>query len=765
MARGIGSSVRPVWRAVRLVALLIGLIVLAFAVDLYFRFDRYADSAVERFLANARAPLDRELPPVAHAIPYASADIQPIGGQGDVLSCSVPPFVDRLAFPRRGNLAPISLRMRQACAFHDYCYRHGAATYGYSQADCDYLLLEHAYRICRFINTSSTVSRCVTDARKVLLGVRLGGQENFKHADRLTPAPWNAEQPCPKNERSSADVPAAMRVADDSCTSSYFEFNPYPIRAQGYTVHRIADAPQSSPALMRKALYVFDIRPTATRLTIVGWTNDEKRKAYCIGYELPGAFKHLSVPPLVARSGGEGAASEDWFVWWRRFDLENTGGHLAVIAPGRASLADWTAVFAGATSFHLPESECGKLLPTGSPAGEARRASNVILIGESEEHQEDAEFSELHAAPGLGPESGKIRLMALRTHSCGAQKRPWPSRTAGQFEQRPVNALCFHDFVVDPAGPGFQKSEPYLVRDSINRWHEGTVHGDKGDGFDPDRYRNFVTAPMPLASGDKTSTPAFAWLRRGEADGTTYEASALVRRSFHRGDLGAGLPVVQLEGFEEWADPVFVFDRTGKPQLVSLRDDGGDEGAIKMHQWVLPNTEGDYSRKIGDDCARPNWSSEPRRSLNDCAQAVVPRKLIAESCTRRLDSTWLVRPAVVLPPAKARNVADIVFARVTITAPKAGANGLITGFDFDLDLRIAEITTAGECVSSSPKPLKGEIAAPRLKDNDRERQVRETIAALRSVPVLVADLEPNTRYAVVPDAKRPARTHLFPLSY
>src|SRR3954451_2382959 len=43
----------------------------------------------DKLLANARAPIDRELPPTAYPISYAAADIQPVGGHGEILSCSI----------------------------------------------------------------------------------------------------------------------------------------------------------------------------------------------------------------------------------------------------------------------------------------------------------------------------------------------------------------------------------------------------------------------------------------------------------------------------------------------------------------------------------------------------------------------------------------------------------------------------------------------------------------------------------------------------
>jgi hypothetical protein len=783
-AGGPRPLLRTSWRILRRAALVCGFLVLTFIVSLFFWSDWYADLAVEQLFANARAPADRELPITAHAISYASSDVQPVGGQGDILSCSVPGFLERAIFPRRGELASISLRMRQACAVHDYCYRHGAATYGYTQADCDYLLLEHAYRICRFINTQFTVSKCVTDARKVLLGVRLGGREAFKHSDRLTPALRDADEPCGRDKRSPLRDSSVL--ADDSCTSSYFEFNPYPIRSRGYTVYRVADAPESSEPMKQKALYMFEIRPTGTQVTIVAFTKDGDEPR-CTRLRLPGRFDHLSVPPLVVRSSGDGELGEDWFVWWRRFDLDQTGGQLAVLAPRRAAMSDWTKLFPGAGSRDNEESErqhpaerCEGLILGGATASNARPAWRVLQIGEKSDGRDDAEFSELHPAPGFKSADGTIRLMALRTHSCGRQKRPWFSTKSGEIDNRNVNILCFHDIVVDPAKagdqkhPDFQKSEPYVLRDAINRWHEGTVHGDRGDGFEPDRYRNFVTPPIPMAGYIKPQArllardvPALAFLRRGERRGETYEETALLRRAIHRGDIGGGLPVIRLAGFEEWADPVAVLGRTGVPQLIALREDRDDGRRIKIYRWAIPHAKKkNYPNKVGEDCARrPIWDDE--RSLNDCARAIVSRATIADVCTQQLDSSWLVRRPIVLPPASRGDIGDVVFTRITISRADAGKSGKQR---FELHARIAAIKATGDCklLSSGPHRLppivdQAPSGAASHKLQEWQEKAGVVLADLRAEPVLVADLDQNERFIIFPNSKRARETKLFKL--
>jgi len=175
-------------------------------------FDRIADTV----LANEVRYDDREAPHTAYAIAASSDGVQLIGGQGKGLSCSLPLGAQALAFLRGNKQAPIALQMRQACAFHDYCYRHCNATYGYSQADCDFMLQQQAFRLCKLINRETSISKCETNARKVTVGVRSGGFGSFKRA----------------------------RALKDKKASTFFEFDPYPVRSASFRVIRIVDAPQ-----------------------------------------------------------------------------------------------------------------------------------------------------------------------------------------------------------------------------------------------------------------------------------------------------------------------------------------------------------------------------------------------------------------------------------------------------------------------------------------------------------------------------------------
>ena len=719
-------------------------------------------SIANQVLADARPPQDRELPPTAYGISFSSADIQTVGGQGRELSCSIPWLVENFIFQRKQGFASISLRMRQACVFHDYCYRHGAATYGYSQADCDYMILDHAYRICRYINLPGGVERCARDARKVLLGVRWGGSDSFKRSDGI---PSGLGGPAIKN-CSMADMKseAAESVAhfDDRCASSYFEFNPNPSRAQRYSVYRIADAPNNwvNAGLRRKALYAFEMRPSGSRVTIVGW-NEDHHVAACIGYDLPGTFDFLNSPPQIARSGPSvGVAAEDWFVWWRRVDLENVRGKIAILAPGRAGFSEWLRLFPGTREFN-PDG-CSSISAVASSINEVRPASNVILISDKKivpaptqqstpssarkTEIDTANFSELHPAPGFEAGS-KIRMVALRTHTCLSEA---------------TNILCYHDFLIDPAGPYYQYQEPYVVRDFINvqpetfakdrtvsRENIDARFNPKYDGSEPDRYRNFVTPPIVVAApkqrlrkSDKDdSAPVLSWLRRGEASGEGYKESGLLRRAHRGGDngeLGLGYEIIQLLDFKEQADPLFVLGRTTEePRLLSMGIELKNPKTVSMRQWTLPKK----FEPVDEDCWKRR--TKYRNLLSACSQAFVLPEFIGKDCMKHIDESWIVRRPVVDATARANGSAVIMFNRI-IT--RSSAAGVIV----ELQARFATVKPH-DCAMSAITIYRFASDGLQKKPESPEALVSYTarIKALRASPVLLADMSDEGRYELV----------------
>lgn len=178
---------------------------------LYVGLRPVADVWVSTIFKNAPEPLDEELPVTVTAFRSAANVVSTIGGKGEGLNCSMPWGID-LAFAKRNDreaTIPVRQRFRQACVFHDLCYRHGLATYGYSQNDCDELLQEHALRICISISPGSTLSECQIDAKKVAAGVKMGGFNSYQG--------WG--------------------------NSTHFEFDPNPYRASRFSAVRAVDHP------------------------------------------------------------------------------------------------------------------------------------------------------------------------------------------------------------------------------------------------------------------------------------------------------------------------------------------------------------------------------------------------------------------------------------------------------------------------------------------------------------------------------------------
>ena len=158
---------------------------------------------------------DSELPPTVASFQSGPEVVSTIGGSGEGLNCSLPAltnfFFDH-SEDKNGKRHLVLQRFRQACVFHDLCYRHGLATYGYNQNDCDRILQNEAFRLCLYIRISGEAegaARCQTDSKMVLAGVSLGGANAYRAWDR----------------------------------STYFEFESDPWRSNGFSVSRVVDHP------------------------------------------------------------------------------------------------------------------------------------------------------------------------------------------------------------------------------------------------------------------------------------------------------------------------------------------------------------------------------------------------------------------------------------------------------------------------------------------------------------------------------------------
>ncbi|MGX4773149.1 hypothetical protein ACWAUC_25500 [Bradyrhizobium guangdongense] len=158
---------------------------------------------------------DGEMPATVTSFESGPDVVSTIGGSGEGLNCSLPALTNLFfdgSSDSRGRRHLVLQRFRQACVFHDLCYRHGLATYGYNQNDCDRILQNAAFRLCVYIRNGSgtgSATRCQTDSKMVLAGVSMGGYNAFRGWDR----------------------------------STYFEFESDPFRSDGFQASRVVDHP------------------------------------------------------------------------------------------------------------------------------------------------------------------------------------------------------------------------------------------------------------------------------------------------------------------------------------------------------------------------------------------------------------------------------------------------------------------------------------------------------------------------------------------
>lgn len=515
----------------------IGFLVCLF-VCLFFIFIGFFGRATSDYiLANAAIPTEREMPATAGQIAYTSDDIQLVGGRGEGLGCSLNGFAQR-AFPEKSGRHSIGLEMRQACAAHDYCYRHGAATYGYTQADCDFQLQEHAFRLCYFIERSmydpneqqgnqvdqqnkksEQQNRCIQDARLVTLGVRIGGSDSFRgNSPRIRALSTGS-------------------AGGEDTASTFFEYDPYPVRSLSYAVYRVADAPRAGLMLKpHKRIYKFSIRPSGIFVSVS--SNSGVLQLLTI---VPGDPAFLVGAPLVARARHAGRP-EDWFVWWQRRGMSETGGRVLAIAPGRATKEDWICLhLIGLPSMHLIE------IPG------CRNRSSALVVATLNEPDDSSGF--LQIVP-ISPDRQKddvLRFMALQTPGC------YPRNTTTH---------CFKLIVIDTAA-GLKPQ----------RQHPIPVVGLEGG--ETELYLDYAAPPIVLEPAGEVS-PVLAWIHRDP----DYKNRALLRRiGIAYSSFGNTRGSVHLTDLEENDEPIIVLGRTTNyPALISFRATGN----VVVKQWRLP---------------------------------------------------------------------------------------------------------------------------------------------------------------------------------
>ena len=250
-----------------------------------------SDNIAGAYFNSLHVPINAELPPSATSFAYGPRIASVIGGKGEGLDCSIPPALNGVFRIKDGEMS-VSLVFRQACVSHDMCYRHGLATYGYTQADCDFAFQEAASRICYYdvrerfgfakrmnadgSSEDSTGSEaeenalheCIVRSKKALLGVRFAGWKPYKGWDQ----------------------------------STYFEYENLPHRSFGY--HQARTVPTGENGRAAEKLLRIRTRPVGAN--IAG------------GPTLP--LDELAMPG----SALVGDASKTWLWFLQRRDLNNT---------------------------------------------------------------------------------------------------------------------------------------------------------------------------------------------------------------------------------------------------------------------------------------------------------------------------------------------------------------------------------------------------------------------------------------------------------
>lgn len=202
----------------------------------------------EKVFPDLDSPPEREAPATFKQYPSSPITQSILGGRGRGLNCSIPALGKSL-FETPEQTASVSLHFRPSCVMHDLCYRHGYATYGYAQADCDRALQASAFRMCRQINKSSGDGKpvyddCQTEAKKVLLGVSLGGAGSFKASGK----------------------------------STYFEYDPMPEKADNYVVGRALSIDEAQVASGSLGVVAYHFWRNTVRAKILKVDPDDPRR-------------------------------------------------------------------------------------------------------------------------------------------------------------------------------------------------------------------------------------------------------------------------------------------------------------------------------------------------------------------------------------------------------------------------------------------------------------------------------------------------------
>ena len=89
--------------------------------------------AIKSIYKNVDDISDGEMPATVTSFQSGPEVVSTIGGSGNGLNCNLPSILNVFFDGSKdddGKRHLVLQRFRQACVFHDLCYRHGLATYG-----------------------------------------------------------------------------------------------------------------------------------------------------------------------------------------------------------------------------------------------------------------------------------------------------------------------------------------------------------------------------------------------------------------------------------------------------------------------------------------------------------------------------------------------------------------------------------------------------------------------------------------------------------
>jgi hypothetical protein len=343
---------------------------------------------------------DGEMPTTVTSYPSGPEVVGIIGGSGEGLNCSLPRGLDVFfdgSPDADGRRHLVRQRFRQACVAHDLCYRHGLATYGYSQNDCDRILQNQAFRLCKYIRNESKTAdseRCQQDSKMILAGVSMGGFESYRAWDR----------------------------------STYFEFDSDPTRSNGFSVSRVVDHPfksgdpvkygdEAPQVILRFANRRFNLTVdcvTCEDKGILEWSEDpgnvsnelrsvnlQSRPEALKGRELSLAMTQpIWLPPRRDHAAPHllvDGAGKHHLIWLSRTNIENTVSCMVWADAARLltyTLPKTDACHVGARSqLTMVQSEIYASSPLPLALPDARRPEDILATGLTPQRGRDFSLS------------------------------------------------------------------------------------------------------------------------------------------------------------------------------------------------------------------------------------------------------------------------------------------------------------------------------------------------------------------------------------